>query len=185
LIFNKSYTDLELVLECRKNSRKAQEQLFKRFYPQMMSYCMNKTQNREQSEEIINNAFLKVFKNMDKVTEENLNLAAWIKTVLKHTLIDYFRINQNKKGLVLDNRVYEMLLTCESEQTTEQDFAKIEHALALLPAKTKLVFSKFALEGFKHEEIAKELNMSAGTSRWHVAEARRILQSLSSQFFLK
>ena len=53
---------------------------------------------------------------------------------------------------------------------------EFENLLLQLPEMTRYVFNLFAIEGYSHAEIASSLQISDGTSKWHVSEARKILK---------
>ena len=66
---------------------------------------------------------------------------------------------------------------------TDAEFEKVNSLLAKLPPSSRKVFSLFALEGFSHEEISNMLNISTGTSKWHLSNAREMLKKLVTGVF--
>jgi len=82
--------ELDLVNGLRQRDRKAQESFYKSYYGKMMPTAMRYASNREDANEIINNAFLKVINSMDKYTHQN-NFGGWVSTIVKRSAIDYCR----------------------------------------------------------------------------------------------
>ncbi len=170
----------ENILEgCIKQDRKAQYLLYKHCYGFMMMVSMRYTNNREDGVSFVNQAFLKVLKSIQSYNV-NISFEAWIRRVQVNTIIDDYRKRKREKELI----VYR-------EETFDTDIsgsqaAEIESRLAAedlmaiiatLPPMTKRVFNLFAIDGYSHQEISDELGMSVGTSKWHVNNARTMLQA--------
>ncbi len=72
--------------------------------------------------------------------------------------------------------------TPDSEQKSEPEetlyYQDIINLIERLPEKTKEVFHKYAIEGYTHKDIGIAMNISEGTSKWHLSEARKKLQQI-------
>ncbi len=169
-----AYTDQDLVKGCKRNDRKSQELLYRKYFAAMMRMCMRYTKDQEVAIEIINNGFLRAFKKIDKYAGKG-SLEGWIRKLVFHAISDYFRGKNNPvyfleledrdsvvQGEALHNLYYEDLLDL----------------VELLPDATRRVFCLYAIEGYSHAEIAEQTNISVGTSKWHLSEARKKLQLL-------
>jgi RNA polymerase sigma-70 factor (ECF subfamily) len=127
--------------------------------------------------EQLNVGFMKVLQNINQYNSKH-SLSTWIRNVLVHFLIDEYR--KGKK----ENETYSRDLSDNSVQTSlnsgseKLDADYLFKLLTQLPPTTRQVFSLFAIDGFKHQEIAKMFNISVGTSKWHVSEARNLLKSM-------
>jgi len=170
-------TDEELkfiILGCRSNDRESQRKLYYTFYDEMYKYILSKLDNMyncDDAIDILNEGFLRVFKKIHLYSYKG-SFEGWVKRIMYNELCNYFK-NKNKDFLVFP----ETLHTTEVE--TQMDNLSFKHLLELiekLPDKTKDVFSLF-IEGLTHVEISKTLNISEGTSKWYVHEARVFLKS--------
>ncbi len=169
-----SDADTELIAACLKDDRAAQSRLYKKYYGTMMAIGMRYLGQRDDALEVVNNAFLKVFLHLDSY-EGKGSFEGWIKRIVYHCALD--RIKQNIKyknhvpvedyPITVDETVVQKLYT--------QDLLKL---LLDVPLASRTVFNLFVMEGLKHEEIARELGISAGTSKWHLSEARKTLKQL-------
>lgn len=172
----KSYTEQDLVSGCVRNERRAQEALYQRFFPEMMRMCRRYTTQEEVAIEIINNGFLRVFKKIDTFQFKG-SLEGWVRRLVYHSMADYFR--QHAKYvhfLVLDD--HEPALPEHAVwQDTTNDADDILNMLQTLPAISATVFRLYAIEGYSHAEIAAHLQMSEGTSKWHLSTARQRLRA--------
>lgn len=175
LKLSSSTPELEHILQgCLANDRGAQEKLYKKYYGKMMGMCMRYLRNSDDAVEVLNTAFLKVFQNLHRYQSQG-PFEGWMYSIVRNAIIDQIR-----------SRVkYKEESSIEAHEQTfgvepgilQQLFARdILAHLQRLPETSRLVFNMFAIEGFKHEEIASMLGISAGTSKWHVSEARRLIK---------
>lgn len=166
--------DIDLINGCIRNDRRAQELLYKQFYNAMATVCMRYTQNEHDAVEVLNNGFMKVFKNMHQFDKEKAGLYTWIRKIMINTSIDFIRQNQKHLNKVEIGRATEPFTGSEALQKLDA-----EELLALirkLPPSTQLVFNLYVVEGYTHKEIGVKMGISEGTSKWHLSEARRLLQ---------
>jgi len=164
-----------LVRGCLKNDRKAQEQLYKRYYPAMMTLCLRYVREYSDAVEVLNDSYLKVFKQLTHYDPAKAALYTWMRKIVINTALDSLR---KQKAI----RTREMLTTTGEEPGIENEaIAKLggDELLGLilkLPVTTRLVFNLYSIDGFSHREIASMLGITEGTSRWHLSDARRQLR---------
>ncbi|MES2617281.1 MAG: RNA polymerase sigma factor [Bacteroidota bacterium] len=179
-----SNPDLEqLISLCVANDRSAQEQLYKQYYGKMMGVCRRYFQNRDDAMEVLNCGFLKVYQNL-KHYEQKGPFEAWIYRIIYNTIIDFIR---SKKTLAFQSTSdLDQLTPTASDLPLQKLYADdLLKLLYQLPDATRTVFNMFAIDGYKHEEIAGILNISEGTSKWHVNHARQQLKALIERRILK
>jgi RNA polymerase sigma factor (sigma-70 family) len=163
--------DKDLIIACIKNDRLAQASLYKKHYGVMMSICMRYTKNRDEALEIVNNGFLKVFLNLNKW--QGGSLQGWIRRIITNTAIDQLRaqVKYKEQSLPDDYDVY-----IADDYTSKLETNDLMNLVNALPDEQRMVFNLFAIEGYKHKEIADLLHISEGTSKWYVSEARKTLK---------
>ncbi|HXC04817.1 MAG TPA: RNA polymerase sigma factor [Bacteroidia bacterium] len=171
--------DEAILQQCIRKDRKAQYGLYKVCYGFMVSVCLRYTRNRDDADALVNLGFLKILNNLEKRRSE-VPFPLWIKRILINTIIDEFRKNKKEKE--------QTLITDFSEHPVQHDDELIndyirktdpEYILRLireLPPVSGNVFNLFAIDGYSHKEIGVLLNMSEGTSKWHVNFARNKLK---------
>lgn len=164
-----------LIAACIQGQPKAQEELYRALYPVMMSICSRYERNRQDAAALLNHGFLKVLRNLHKRRPE-VPFEPWVRRIMINTVIDGFRRQRERRS----TEVLEM-----PDDTTNSDvndylrhmeaeaFAELLHRL---PPMSRNVFNLFAIDGMPHAEIAERLQISEGTSKWHVANARTILK---------
>lgn len=170
--------DIKHIIEaCIQNDRHYQEILYKRYFGKMMSMCLRYTSDRDEAMMILNDGFLKVFKYIHTFQHKG-SFEGWVRRLIFNSLSDYFKKkNKQIKFLELgqtDFSGYDDAL----EKLYIEDISKlIEH----IPKASADVFSMYAIYGFTHKEIGTQLNISEGTSKWHLSNARKFLQKLIKQ----
>lgn len=165
----------ELIQLCAKNNRKAQEQLYKQYFDAMFSIGLRYTSDQDKIIEWVNNGFLKVFQKIHTVRNEE-SLPGWIRSVVYRSILDGIRSEKKYWQAMVFDEEYRMHLPIK--QTQSIDFELIKKQIQELPNSTQKVFELFVLEGYSHNEIALEMNISEGTSKWHVSNARKLLKQI-------
>ena len=169
-------TDIELINGCINNNRKAQEQMYKKFYGPMASICLRYTRNQEDAIEVLHNGFLKVFKNIHMYDTSRASLYTWVRTIVINSAIDFVRQRSKFQTLIELEKVDEPAIDADAIQRMSS------HEVLLLVQKlspaTQTVFNLYVVEGYNHREIGNLLGISEGTSKWHLSEARKQLQKL-------
>jgi RNA polymerase sigma-70 factor (ECF subfamily) len=170
----KDYSDEQLVAGCLNNDRHAQELFFRRYFPKMLLLVQRYTEDQETAMTIVHNGFLKAFLRMETYRSEGL-LAAWLSKIIRHAIADHFRY---EKQVVIQLLHEEMDFPAQTDLHQPLYAQDILDLIQRLPNATREVFTLYALEGYTHPEIAARLNISEGTSKWHVATARQKLREL-------
>ncbi len=171
----------ELVGLCKKNDRQAQSLVYKHLYGQMFSICRRYAPNYDEATDIMNTAFLKVFTNIEKYTDKG-SFEAWVRTIVVNTAIDNIRSDKKYKAQIyLDDKIEEKDVYFDEEEFNEININEVYKMIEQLPLASRTVFNMAVIEGFKHEQISKELRISIGTSKWHLSFARQKLRELLLQ----
>ena len=169
-------TDIELVRGCIVNDRMAQEQLYKQFHGPMASICMRYTRNEHDAIEVLHSGFLKVFKNIERFNPAKASLYTWIRTIMVNTAIDFLR---QKSRWYISHGELERVETggIDPEAVQRLSVQELLKLVQQLPPATQAVFNLYVIDGYTHKEIGGLLGISDGTSKWHLSEARRLMQS--------
>jgi RNA polymerase sigma-70 factor (ECF subfamily) len=160
---------------CRKGDRNSQDRLYRQYYAYSMGICLRYSRSREEAIEILNDGFVKVLSKIDKYSPA-LSFKGWLRRVMINVAIDYFRRNEKHyHSLDISHIQYESSVENVFDKLGEQE---IISAIQLLPPSYRMVFNLYVIEGFKHEEIANQLNISVGTTKSNLAIARNKLKKI-------
>jgi len=161
---------------CIKNDPRAQEALYKAYYRAMISLCLRYTGSTEDAVEALNNGFFKVFKYIQQYDRKKGSLYTWIRILVINSCLHFIKQKEKiKSGQELEEGI-EVAIPPEVLEKIEAD--ELLSMIRRLPPATGAVFNLFVIEGFTHKEIAVMMRISEGTSKWHLSEARRKLQSM-------
>lgn len=140
----------------------------------MMSVCMRYARDEDDAKDVLQKGFIKVFGKFSMYNGEG-TLKGWIQSIMVRTAIDHYRKQQRETKAVVN----EMTDWEETEDAVIEADLAADEILKLIQSLSHIhrtVFNLFALEGYSHKEIAKELGITEGTSKWYLCEARKILK---------
>ncbi len=179
LISNYMEIQQKLISDCINRDRRAEYELYKLTFSYLMSICIRYTKNEDRAKEVLNIGFLRIVTNLDKYKPE-VPFKAWIRRVMINTLINEFK----KEKIHYDNVQYvEDYYETDKYASINEAIAKIDAEqiysfIAKLPPASQQVFNLYFVDGYKHKEIAEMLEISEGTSKWHLNSAREKLKDL-------
>ena len=169
------YSEQEMVNACVSNNRKMQEFLYRKYFQTMLKMVKRYTDDDDEIMSILNNGFLKVFKNIHTFQFAG-SLEGWIRKCVYHAMADFFKVKNRIKYDTVELSPEIEKVNADGEQNLfEYDLLKI---VDILPQATKTAFKLYAIDGFTHREISAKLGISEGTSKWHVSEARTKLTKI-------
>jgi RNA polymerase sigma factor (sigma-70 family) len=172
--------DKKIIEACMKNDRRAQEKLYEWCYVKLMPMCARYHKNDEDARNILNIAFVKICKNLEKIKDAPFE--AWVRRIVKNAIIDEFRKTKNYTTLI-DIKETDRELEIKSARVENSVWSTFETDLLMgmlkrLPDISRKVFNLFVIDGYSHKEIAAMLDMSDGTSKWHLSNARKLLREM-------
>jgi RNA polymerase sigma factor (sigma-70 family) len=175
-----------LIEKCKDNNRKAQSELYAMWFSTLMRIARKYKNNEDDAASIVNDSFFKVFTNINNYKPE-IPFEAWIKRITINTVIDDFRKNKKHKNLVkLDDYSSTDFLDFDVRIDEADKDLNVKDILGLiekLDEEEKVVFNLFEIDGYSHNEIAKELEVSERTSKRYLASARVNLKKMITQIF--
>lgn len=170
------YSEEEIVKGCQQHERKYQEVLYRLYARKMYGICMSYAGNREFAQDMLHDAFLKIFRTIETYKSDG-TLEAWIRRVVTNTAIDQLRNKQRLDNYIteeMDGTVQVKNPTVLSELATKELLNLVSH----LPDGARAIFNLFAIEGYTHREIATQLQISESTSKSQYNRAKKLLQNL-------
>ncbi len=162
----------QLIADAIQQKREAQQELFELYSPKMLGVCRQYVKDVHHAEELMLSGFLKVFTHISKFKNEG-SFEGWIRRIMVNTCISYLR-KKNPVQLSDEDFVFNDQSTKSLESTEIEDIQKM---IDRLPIGYKMVFNLYAIEGYKHAEIAKELGITISTSKSQLFKARKWLQA--------
>lgn len=169
----KETSDIQLVDGCVRNDRRFQELLYSRFCGKMNAICLGYSGNQNDADDILQEAFIKVFKNIRDFRFE-CPLEGWIRKIVVHTAIDNYRISVKHPTIVLINESIDFI--DDTEFPHPGDYSYFMDLISKLPDGYRLIFNLYVIEGYSHKEIAEKVGINEGTSKSQLSRAKKYLQ---------
>ena len=166
----------QLIIDCQKNNRKAQEQLYRLYSSKLFSVCLKYSRNYTEAEDNLQEGFLIIFNKIDQYSFKG-SFDGWLKRVMINYILQQYR-NQTFLSLVNEN------IQDESEIELDDNSISLDYLLKIiqeLPDRYRLVFNLYVLDGYSHQEIADMLNINIGTSKSNLSRAKVILKEKIEQ----
>lgn len=167
-------TEHELIKGCIEQNPACQRMLFEKYAGKMMGVCLRYAQDSMEAEDMLQDAFVKIFQYIGQFKFEG-SFEGWIRRIVVNTAIRHLErkkmsfkeIDDHQPDLPsVDPSAYHFL--------GEEDLMKL---ISALPEGYRMVFNLSVIEGYSHDEIAEMLKIQAGTSRSQLVKARKMLQS--------
>ena len=160
----------QLIAAAAQEDQEAQQQLYKKFSGKMLSVCRMYIKDLQHAEEVMLTGFFKVFTHLKDFKNEG-SFEGWIRRIMIRESISFLRNHQK-----LEFR--EEMITNESFNNVQSgiDVEYLQRLIDELPEGYRVVFIMYAVEGYKHSEIAELLNITSGTSKSQLFKARKMLQ---------
>lgn len=178
VILETKYIDIhsQLIDECRNGSSKAQFEIYKLYYKAMYNTCLRFVKNPMEAEDVMQEAFLAAFRNIDSFRGE-VSFGSWLKRIVVNRSLDVLK----KKSLDLEpleegRTIIDNDDDCDYEVNYKVE--QVKKAIALLPDSYRVLLTLHLFEGYDHEEIAQIMEMSNAAVRTGYSRARKRLQEL-------
>ncbi|MCH7408789.1 RNA polymerase sigma factor [Belliella sp. DSM 111904] len=162
-----------LIQKAKEGDTKAIEMLYKHFYGYAMSIALRYSNSRDESCEIVNDSFMKMFDKINQYQESN-SFKGWFRRIIVNTSIDYYRKTvKHYAAMDIEKVEMESLNPEVIDHLSKEDILKL---LRELPEMLRIVFNMYEIEGYAHNEIGEKLGIPASTSRTHLARAKQCLR---------
>lgn len=165
----------QLIEGCKKQDRYSQQRLYQEFYGFAMRICIRFVSNTYEASEVLNEGFFKAFTHIDKYNDTK-PFQAWLSKIMHNASIDYYRSNFKNNQMEELDSADRVEVDAEIEKKLEYDdlLAMVQ---SLSPA-YRAVFNLYAIDCYSHEEIAKVLGITEGSSRSNLHKAREKLKQM-------
>ncbi|MFN8239896.1 MAG: sigma-70 family RNA polymerase sigma factor [Bacteroidales bacterium] len=168
-------SDSEIIKGCAKHNRRAQQMLYDRYSGFLLGVCMRYATDRSEAEDILQESFLKIFFSISDFTGIG-SFAGWMRKVAVNTAITHYHRNLRYRYHV---EIEEYTSFETGTASFEEEFFSADelyHVLNDLPPGYRMVFNLYAVEGYKHKEIADMLGIDQNTSKSQYSRARAFLR---------
>lgn len=167
---------IDLVERCKQQDRKAQLALYKQYCDGMFCVAMRFINNRDDAEDVLQDAFIKAFQKIHQFKGE-VTFGAWLKRIVINKCLDFLKTRKERAIEIQENT----LQIAEDEDWTvdrEVSMEEVKQAMLKLPEKYQYVLQLYLLEGFDHEEIGQILGLTNTASRTRLVRGKGFLRAI-------
>ena len=170
----------DLVEKCKQGSSLSFKELYGQYVKAMYNTCLRIVNNAADAEDIVQEAFIDAFRNIEGFNYKS-TFGAWMKRIVINKSINYLRDKKLKLVDISQSNISEL----ENEEEIDEEriqfkVAEIKNAVSMLPDGYRAVFTLNAFEGYDYDEIAEILKISSTTARTQYFRAKKQLL-----FFIK
>lgn len=161
----------QLINDCKKKDRKAQEQLYRLYSSKLFAVCLKYSRNYTEAQDNLQDGFLLIFNKIDQFSFKG-SFDGWLKRVMINNVLQQYR-TQTFLSLVNED------IQEDAEFEIDDDDISLDYLLKIiqeLPDRYRLVFNLYVNDDFSHAEIAEMLSINIGTSKSNLSRARMILK---------
>lgn len=161
----------ELIYNCKKGDRKAQELLYRAYATTLFGICLKYSNSKAEAEDNLHDSFMTIYEKIGQFKNKG-SFEGWMKRITVNTVLQKYR-KEEYLNLVSDNT--------QEEITVESAYSDISLQTLLgyvreLPSKYRATFNLYVLDGYSHKEISELLGTSVGTSKSNLSRARILLK---------
>jgi RNA polymerase sigma-70 factor (ECF subfamily) len=168
----------EIVEKCKKNNRNAQKELYDVYAPVLFGICLRYSKSTHEAEDILQEGFIKILTKI-KYFRGVGSFEGWMKKVIVNTAISHFHKNKKYNETHDIERIKDSDINRENFDNHEFTQEELLGVINKMPEGYKVIFNLYAIEGFKHKEIAEMLNITESTSKSQYSRAKdKIRQEL-------
>ncbi len=166
--------DDHLIRGCRMNDRKAQLELYKKYYKAMYNTAYRIVRKQAGAEDAMQEAFLDAFQKIDTYRGD-ATFGAWLKKIVVNKAINYARLENKLSFVDIEEQDIPEPVKEDPVETLSFKIDSIREAIENLPDRYRIILSLYLLEGYDHEEISGILDLSYNATRTKYSRAKQKL----------
>ena len=168
-------TENQLIKACIREDAASQKAVFDLYSGRMLTVCLRYARSSADAEDILQDAFIKVFDKMHQFKFEG-SFEGWIRRIVVNTALKKYSLRRYEKEVVGYEIKDKDESSIEASAYTDLTAKELMDLINALPSGYKLIFNLYVIEGYQHDEIAEMLGIQPGTSRSQLVKARNMLQ---------
>lgn len=184
-------SEKELITACRNGDKTAMKTLYEGYYSVMLGICRRYAPKKISAEDLLHDGFIKIFKDISTF-EGRGSFEGWMKRVMINTVLSH--LQKAKKEITVGVEEFKDLDTTDEEPTASEaelllntGFSKEEliEIMKTMPPGYQQVMNLYVIDNYRHDEIAKMLGISTGTSKSQLNRARKMMKHKLTEIALQ
>lgn len=163
--------EAQIIARAKQGDRQAFYQLYNNYHKRIYALCWRMLADKNSAEDVTQEVFVQLWQHIKNFRGDS-KFSTWLHSVATNVVLGHIR--KHKSWLA---RVFSIEDEVPQEQSAQMsDMSNLDKYIMQLPERARMVFVLFAVEGYRHEEIAKMLNMAVGSSKSQYHRARSLLK---------
>ena len=167
----------DIIKQCIAKNRVAQKLIYENYYDRYFTLCKRYLNNDDLAKEALNKMFYQVFTNIKNLKNPNL-FEGWMKQICINTCLNIIKKNNKNRLVNIEEAPVSRLPKIENEGVSNLEMEDLLQMVMQLPSRMRSVFNLHVIDGYKHQEISEQLDISIGTCKFHLHKAREKLQEM-------
>lgn len=168
-------SEKQIIEGCARHERKAQKILYEKYSRLLMGVCMRYAGSRAEAEDILQDSFLKIFFRVKDFTGTG-SFVGWLRKVVVNTAITHYHVNLKFRYHI---EIEEYVSVESGTAGFDEDYFtsdELYQVLDELPKGYRMIFNLYAVEGYKHKEIAEMMGIDTNTSKSQYSRAKAVIR---------
>jgi len=168
-------SDQQIIAGCAKHDRRAQKVLYEKYSRFLLGICLRYASDKAEAEDILQDSFLKIFFSIKDFSGTG-SFIGWLRKIAVNTAITHYHKNLKYRYHV---EIEDYVLVETAKTSFEDDLFTSDELFKVLnelPTGYRMVFNLYAVEGYKHKEIAELLGIDTNTSKSQYSRAKAVLR---------
>lgn len=165
----------QIIKGCCRNDRKAQKALYERYASVLLGVCIRYSGRRDEAEDILQDGLIKIYFNIKDFASKG-SFINWMKKIMVNTAITHYHRNLKHQYHQDIEDIHEIDIKGSSLESAEFTREELANVIQKLPSGYRLVFNLYAVEGYKHKEIAEMLEIDVNTSKSQYSRAKGLIR---------
>lgn len=172
--------DLEFVRKAQQGDPQAFHQLYELHHKRVYALCWRMLANKESAEDLCQEVFVQLWQKISNFRGDS-KFSTWLHSVATNIVLGHLR--KQKSWIQRVFSIEDQLVEEKAKPMADHaELSMLDQKIQALPERARIVFVLFAIEGYRHEEIAKMMKMAVGSSKAQYHRAKNLLkESLSEQ----
>ena len=165
----------QIIDGCCRNERKAQKALYERYASVLLGVCIRYSGRKDEAEDILQDGLIKIYFNIKDFAGKG-SFINWMKKIMVNTAITHYHRNLKHQYHQDIEDIREMEIKGVSLSSADFTREELANVIKELPAGYRMVFNLYAIEGYKHKEIAEMLEIDVNTSKSQYSRAKGLIR---------
>ena len=165
----------DIIRKCKKGDKKSQKQLYEIYSPVLYGICLRYAKTEAEAQDMLQEGFIKILTKISHYTGQG-SFEGWMRRIIVNTSITAYHKNKKHNQNYDITNIQEVEIKGSNHYSDDYTTEELLNVIKTLPPGYKMVFNMYAIEGYRHKEIAEKLEINENTSKSQYSRAKKLIQ---------